>query len=249
MTPRAVSSEIIHGDCLAAMGAMEEASVDALVSDPPYCAGAVSEAQRTRAAGQGLRSENRRRFGWFTGDNMGTAGLAFLLRAVAYEAIRVVKPTGSVVMFCDWRMVATLQPAIESAGLRFQNLIVWDKAHMGLGMGFRAQHELALHFTLGSPVYHDKGTSNVLRAKRVTAADREHQTQKPVDLMAQIIRVVAPPDGLVLDPFTGSGSTGVACTESGRRFLGIERDATHVETARRRIADAQSQTGRGVEAA
>lgn len=236
-----MTAEMIHGDCLDVLRGMPDASVDAVVTDPPYCAGAVSEAQRTRAAGQGLRSENIRRFGWFVGDNMGTAGLVWLLRSIAVEAVRVVKPSGSVLMFCDWRMVASLQPAVESAGLRFQNLVVWDKEHMGLGQGFRAQHEMILHYSNGSPEYHDRGTSNVLRAKRVRGDDREHQTQKPVDLMARLIRVVAPLGGLVVDPFAGSGSTGVAAVQEGRAFIGVERDPQHVETARKRLADAQAQ--------
>jgi DNA modification methylase len=234
-------ADVLTGDALDLLREMDDAAADCLVTDPPYCAGAVSEAQRTRANGQGLRSENIRRLGWFVGDNMGTAGLAWLLRSVAVEALRVVKPSGSVVVFCDWRMMATLQPAIESAGLRFQNLLVWDKQSMGLGIGFRAQHELALHFTLGAPEYHDKGTGNVLRSKRVTADEREHQTQKPTDLMARIIRVVCPPGGLVLDPFAGSGSTGVAAIECGRSFLGFERDPDHVAVARQRLIDSASQ--------
>lgn len=237
-----MSAEIIHGDCLEGMWGMTDASVDAVVMDPPYCAGAVSEAQRTRASGQGLRSENIRRFGWFVGDNMGTAGLAFLLRSIAVEAVRVLSPNGSLLVFCDWRMVATLQPAIESAGLRFQNLVVWDKEHMGLGLGFRAQHEMILHFTNGEPQYHDRATSNVVRCRRVSRDEREHQTQKPVELMRRLIRVVCPPSGVVLDPFCGSGSTGVASLEEGRSFIGIERDPQHAETARRRLADAQAQT-------
>ncbi len=231
---------IHHGEAIDVMRDLPDGAFDALITDPPYCAGAVSEAGRAAAKGQGLRSENIARFGWFVGDNMGTAGLVFLLRAVAYHALRVVKPSGSVLMFCDWRMFATLQPAVESAGLRFQNLIVWDKQNMGLGTGFRAQHELVLHFTVGAPAYHDKSTGNVLRAKRVHATKREHQTQKPVDLLQSLVRVVTPPGGMVLDPFAGSGSTGVACVTEGRRFVGIERDPVHVATARRRIAAAEA---------
>jgi DNA modification methylase len=230
------------GDCLDVLRSLPDASADALVTDPPYCAGAVSEAQRTSAAGQGLRSDQIRRFGWFVGDNMGTAGLTWLLRAVAFEAQRVVRPSGSLLVFCDWRMQSALQPAIESAGVRYQGLVVWDKEHMGLGRGFRCQHELVLHFTLGSPEYHDKGTSNVLKARRVR--DREHQTQKPVDLMSQLIRVVAPPGGVVIDPFMGSGTTGVACVQGGYGFVGIERDPTHFATAQRRIGETRSECGK-----
>jgi site-specific DNA-methyltransferase (adenine-specific) len=59
--------------------------------------------------------------------------------------------------------------------------------------------------------------------------------------MARLIRVVAPVGGLVVDPFAGSGSTGVAAVQSGREFVGVERDPHHVETARRRIAEATQQ--------
>lgn len=96
----------------------------------------------------------------------------------------------------------------------------------------------ALHFTNGSPAYYDKAGSNVLAASRVRGDAREHQTQKPVDLLRSLIRVVAPPGGLVLDPFAGSGSTGVAAVEEGREFVGVEREAAYVETARRRLAAA-----------
>lgn len=232
---------LVLGDALDVLKGLEPGSVDAVVTDPPYCAGAIGEAQRTRAPGQGLRSENIRRFGWFVGDNMGTAGLSFLLRSIATEALRVVRPSGSLLIFCDWRMLPTLAPSIESSGVRYQGLVVWDKGSMGLGTGFRHQHELVLHFTVGSPEYHDLGTSDVLRSKRVVADDREHQTQKPVDLMRSLLRVVTPPEGTILDPFMGSGSTGVACAEEGFRFIGVEREERYFEIAEKRIRQAYAQ--------
>jgi site-specific DNA-methyltransferase (adenine-specific) len=137
-------------------------------------------------------------------------------------------------------MVPNLIPAIESAGYRYQNLIVWDKTHMGLGTGFRARHELIMHMTCGSPVYHDRGTANLIQCKRVSAADREHQTQKPVALLEDLIRVVSPERGTVLDPFMGSGTTGVACKSLNRNFIGIERDVANFDIAKRRIADAET---------
>jgi DNA modification methylase len=229
------NATLYNGDCIDIMPTLE--MVDAIVTDPPYCSGSVSEASRTAAKGQGLRSENLAKLGWFVGDNMGTAGLVFLLRTMAFRALQILKPEGSLLVFCDWRMVPNLAPAIESAGMRYQNMIVWDKEMMGLGMGFRAQHEIILHFTAGSPKYHDLGTPNVVKAKRVGAGDREHQTQKPVDLMQRLIRVVTPHGGTVLDPFCGSGSTGVAAIAESRKFIGIERDPAHIETARVRLAN------------
>ena len=64
---------------------------------------------------------------------------------------------------------------------------------------------------------------------------------KPTDLMAYLCRLVTPPGGVVLDPFMGSGSTGVACAQAGRGFVGIELDRAHFDTACERIARAQAQ--------
>lgn len=69
----------------------------------------------------------------------------------------------------------------------------------------------------------------------------EHPTQKPVQIMSPLVEFSVPPDGTALDPFMGSGSTGVACTDLGRRFIGIEVNPKHFETACRRIEDAQRQ--------
>jgi DNA modification methylase len=235
------SVELYHADALHVMASLDTASLDAVTTDPPYCSGSVSEAQRTQAAGQGLRSDTIRRLGWFTGDNMGTAGLTWLLRSIAVESRRVMRDSASLLAFCDWRMLSTLQPAIESAGLRYQNLVVWDKTHMGLGSGFRCRHELVMHFTNGKPQYHDRGTANVIDCKRVGSTEREHQTQKPVGLMTALLNVVCPPGGIVCDPFMGSATTGVACVNTGRRFIGIEQTPEHFETARARIEKALAE--------
>jgi DNA modification methylase len=227
---------LYNADALEILTELEPSSVDSLVTDPPYCAGGISEASRVAAPGQGLRSENIKRFGWFVGDNMGTAGLAFLLRSIAFESLRVVRPTGSLVVFCDWRMLPTLAPAIESSGVRYQGLVVWDKGQLGMGLGFRNQHELAMQFTLGAPEYHDKATPNVLRASRVSADEREHQTQKPISLLQRILRVVTPAGGTTIDPFAGSGSTLLAARDIGMRAIGVERDESYCEIAAKRLS-------------
>lgn len=226
---------LIHGDCLEVMKTLPEHSVDAVITDPPYCSGGVSEASRTAANGQGLRPETIGRFGWFVGDNMTTSGLVWLLREFAIEALRITKPTGSIFIFCDWRMLHTLAPAIESAGLRYQGLLVWDKGHFGMGNGFRCQHELIMHFTCGSPIYHSKSFGNVLKASRILGDDRHHQTQKPVEILKPLIQVATGEGETVLDAFCGSGSTGVACMELGRKFIGIERDLENIKIAEGRI--------------
>ena len=224
------------GDCLEILAALgKPESVASVVTDPPYCSGGFTEAGKKQAAGQGLRRETIQQIGWFSGDNMTTGGLVWLLRCVAVQANHLLRESGTLTAFTDWRMAGHLAPALESARFRYQNLIVWNKKNPGLGTGFRAQHELALHYAKGTPEYFDAHYGNVLDVGRVNASGREHQTQKPVELITAIVKVTSPVGGMVLDPFMGSGTTGVAAIANGRAFMGIEVDEGHFETACRRI--------------
>lgn len=240
-----MTAQIVRGDSLKVLQAMPDKSADAFVLDPPYCSGGSTEATRRSAVGQGIASERMRseEVRWFAGDNMTTAGLVFLLREIAFESERILKPGGSFVCFCDWRMWSVLAPATESGGLRLAGMIVWDKGGAGMGTGFKPTHELAIHLTNGTGAFHSKTGSNVLRFGRVHGTKKEHPTQKPVDLMKAIVRVVSPKGGLVIDPFCGSGSTGVACVQEERNFIGIERDAEFVATSIKRTGEARASPG------
>lgn len=234
-------ARLLLGDCLERMTEIPDGSVDAVITDPPYCSGGVTEAGKGRATHQGLRSETMRagRFQWFQGDNMTTAGLVFLLRAVACDALRVVKPSGHLMMFCDWRMVPMLAPGLESAGWRLRNIVVWDKGHFGAGTGFRPTHEMILHLTHRAPQFHSASIGNVIRSKRVHSSKRDHPTEKPLELMRDLLKVTVPARGTVLDPFAGSGATLHAAILEGMDFIGIERDPKYFEIAQKRIAEAQ----------
>lgn len=226
------------GDVLTIMQSLPNVGAQALIGDPPYCSGGFTEAAKRAAKGQGLRSETLRETGWFGGDNMTAGGLSWLLRevAVAFKG-HAVGAFATVSFFADWRMVPILAPAIEAAGLRFQSMPIWDKQAVGLGTGFRAQHECILHFSIDTPRYYSARFGNVLRARRMPA-DRDHPTEKPVALMTTLIEVQTELGGLVLDPFMGSGTTGVAALQLGRTFVGIEHDPVHFDTACRRIEKA-----------
>lgn len=238
-----MTSPVVIGDCTLYLGDCLEilptlSPVDAIITDPPYCSGAATEANRGSATHQGLRSETMRsgRFAWFGSDNMTTAGLCELLRSMCVRA--PVIEAGSILSFCDWRMVTMLAPAMESAGWRLRNLLVWDKGHFGCGTGFRPRHEMIIHLTKRAPVFHSASYGNVITARRV-GTEREHPTQKPVALLRDLMAVVSPADGTVLDPFMGSGSMGVVAIQHGRRFIGIEANAEYFDIACRRISEAR----------
>jgi site-specific DNA-methyltransferase (adenine-specific) len=112
-------------------------------------------------------------------------------------------------------------------------MLVWDKTYFGMGTFFRNQHELILHFTNGrgkDASRHDVG--NVLRHKPI-------RNGQHFSLIAELLSVVTKPGDVVLDPFMGSGTTGVACAQLGRRFIGIEIEPHYFDIACERIAAAQ----------
>ena len=225
-----------QGDALRRLEQLEPESIDAIVTDPPYCAGGFTEKQKQAAVRMGVRGSGTNAE-WFVGDNMGTAGLCHLLRSVASESLRLLKPGGSLLAFCDWRMVAALAPAMESAGLRHQNLLVWDKGSIGLGNGFRPRHELVLHFTKGgrAPLFYSRSTANLITCKRISSRKRRHPTEKPVELLRELIEVVSPEGGTILDPFAGSGASGEAALQAGRQWIGIELSPGFAQGARNRL--------------
>jgi site-specific DNA-methyltransferase (adenine-specific) len=85
-----------------------------------------------------------------------------------------------------------------------------------------------------------RSPTNVLRFDLEPTEGRHHEAQKPIALLAYLIRLTTRPDQVVLDPFAGSGSTGVAALSEGRRFLGIEQDPRSAEIGRKRMASLHS---------
>ena len=224
-------------DNLAVLPALGAASCDAVLTDPPYCSGGYLEAQKNTRA-QGLRGSTVTApdFRWFAADNMSTAGLAWLLRAVMLESRRLLRDDRAAFVFTDWRMVPHLVPVIESSGLRWRNLLIWDKGNAGLGVGFKPAYEVVMEFAAGTVAYQTQDGQNLLRYPRVPNGDRDHSAQKPTPLLRAILRVVVPPGGVVLDPFAGSGSTLRAAKDLGLRAVGVELDEANCEVAARRLA-------------
>lgn len=222
---------IFHADTLDTLHSIET-SVDAVVTDPPYASGSRTEASRS-SSGAMMRGVK-----WaakpIENDQMTTTGFVWLMRAVGQACRPMLPDGGSFLSFIDWRQWPNLVGALETCNYRVQGMVVWDKGSMGLGNGFRAQHELVCHASKGVPVIQDKGCGNVITTPRV--APDLHPSPKPVDLLARLIEVVTPAGGVVLDPFMGSGSTLVAARNAGRRAIGIEIEERYCEIAAKRLA-------------
>lgn len=124
-------------------------------------------------------------------------------------------------------------------------MIVWDKGPMGMGWHYRRSYETVLVAQKKGAAckwYDDsKAVENIIRPgqniKKIIPTAEQHPTQKPDTLAGFFINLHTETGDTILDPFAGSGSTGVAAQRMGRNFIGIEIDPGYCEMARRRIAE------------
>lgn len=230
---------LMPGDALSVLRGMPGGSVDAVVTDPPYCSGAQTMAARVASTGKkyGI-SDTRTPLPDFEGDFRDQRGYLAWASLWLAECHRIVQPGGVLLAFIDWRMLPTMTDAVQVAGFVWQGLVVWDKTTSGrpqLGR-FRSQAEFV--------VWGSRGPLNVganpvvlpgVHSIRPRADVKLHQVGKPEALMSALVEIVRP-GGIVLDPFMGSGTTGVAALRSNRRFIGCELSPGYFEVARQRLA-------------
>lgn len=148
------------------------------------------------------------------------------------EVFRVTKKHRHFYMMCDQETMFVTKPMGEEAGFRFWKPIIWDKVAMGMGYHWRAQHEMILFFEKGKRKLNNLGVSDVIPVKRVRDG---YPTEKPVELLRILIENSTQPGELVVDPFMGSGSTGVAALETGRAFLGSDTSQKAFDIAENRL--------------
>ena len=165
-------------------------------------------------------------------DNLSTRGYLRLIKSVCRATA-----AREIYLFCDWRMWTYTCDAIEDGFFRPRSMIVWNKGTPGMGVGWRGQHELICYGLRGPAKTGTAGKGNVLSINRTGNPD--HPTQKPVTVIEEILKGT---EALaVVDPFMGSGTTGVACMNLGRKFIGIEIEPKYFEIACERIRAAQNQ--------
>lgn len=242
---RAEGFAVVQGDALAVLARLPSASVDAVITDPPYSSGGFTRGDRM--AKPSTKYVKSTTFADFTGDNRDQRAYLAWCALWLSEALRVAKPGAPIAVFSDWRQLPTTTDALQAGGWVWRGLAVWDKTEgvrPRLG-GFRAQAEFIAWGSAGAfEARDDVGALPGVFRVPVRQADRHHLTGKPTELMRQLVRV-CPVGGLVLDPFAGSGTTAVAAVLEGRRCLGVELAAGNVEIARRR-ADEAAREARGV---
>ena len=231
--------DVRQGEALDLLRAIPDGSVDALVTDPPYSSGGATTAQRKASPNKKYpqSGSSNAKLPTFFGDNRDQRSFAFWASLWMSECLRVCKPGAPAVVFTDWRQLPLVTDVFQCGGWVWRGVAVWGKPAARPQKGrFTAQCEYVVWGSKGPMPARDGAPT--LPGLYVESAPRKrvHITQKPVTLMGDLLKIVKP-GGLVLDPFCGAGTTGVAAVQHGYRFLGFDLSAEYAQTARERIAE------------
>ncbi|PZR93753.1 MAG: DNA methylase [Hyphomicrobiales bacterium] len=213
-------NQILQGDCAEVLKSLPGEAVDLVVTDPPYL---VNYRERT---GRLVRNDN---------------GNAEFLGAFS-DLYRVLKPNSFCVCFYGWNRVDQFFSAWRQAGFRPVGHIVWQKDYSSRSAFLQYRHEQAYLLVKGNPGRPAKPLADVQPWEY--SGNRAHPTEKAVSILRPLIQAFSKPGDIVLDPFSGSGSTAVAAVLSGRRYIGIELEAQYCRHARTRLAGVERYAAR-----
>ena len=238
---------LYHGEACAVLASLPDGCADVMLTDPPYSSGgmfrsdrAADPASKYRGWSQNADGSSRKptaEYGTFGGDSRDQRSFMLWVAAWSFGALRVVRNGGHGFVFSDWRQVPAATDALQLGGWTWRGLNVWDK---GVGRPMRGRFRNHLEFvawgTNGAPTACDAYPSALIPVPTVSSAEREHVTQKPAELLRQLLAVLPGETLTVLDPFMGSGSTLVAAQALGHQSIGIEIDERYCEIAAKRLA-------------
>ncbi|MDO5068401.1 MAG: site-specific DNA-methyltransferase [Propionibacteriaceae bacterium] len=230
---------LLHGDALKHLAQLPDRSVDAVITDPPYSSGGATQAERKRPVKEKYESTGIVNGSPdFVGDARDQRAYQYWSALWLSECLRIAKPGALLAVFTDWRQYAATADAIQAGGWTWRGTLAWVKplhaSRPQLGR-FSQSCEFVLWGTAGPRPIEGAAHRGWWELTAPRGADRLHVTEKPVELMEHLIAPVQP-GGIILDPFAGSGTTGVAALRTGRRFIGIEQTSHYCATARKRLA-------------
>lgn len=228
---------LYRGDCLEILPTLPVA--DAVITDPPYASGGMYRADRCAAPSKKYEQHGTKNSrGDFSHDAKDQR--SWMSWCNAWMARLPLRNGSYVLSFIDWRQLPAITDAMQWSGLMWRGVAAWDK-----GPASRAPHKGYLRHQCEFIAWGTSGACAIAEhagpfpgcySVPVLQRDKHHPAGKPTPLLAELSKIV-PAGSLVLDPFMGSGTAGVAAIQTGRRFIGIECDAAHFDTACRRIEE------------
>lgn len=235
------SYELHQGNALELLTRIPDQSIDAVITDPPYGSGGATVNQITKSSKEKYTDRKKKNtLPDIVGDAIHPRIWLLHVKRWLNQLYRVLKNGSAALVFIDWRNLSAMLDAVQESGLVSRGVVVWDKNRSCRPRkgGFRNQAEYIVWATKGPLAASQDAPclDGVFRHTTMTNG-KVHITQKPLSLMKELIPVVNP-GGIILDPFAGSGTTGVAAVEMKRRFLGFEAVPEYAELSRNRLSEA-----------
>ena len=226
-------NKIYLGDCLEVMKDIDDGSIDAIITDPPYpttargCAG--------NSGGMLQKDINKKGKVFENNDTH--------VKVWGEKLYQILKDTGHCYIMTNHKNLQEYLNVLTNIGFHFVKSLIWDKGNKIMGQYYMSQFEYILFFRKGAGVkINNCGTSDILSIPNKKTKNDEgknlHDTEKPVELMKILIENSSNQNETVLDPFMGVGAACIACINTNRNFIGIEKDETYFKIAQKRIDEA-----------
>ena len=210
---------IYCGDCLNYMKKIPSESIDLIVTDPPYLMDFQS-------------GHRKRKYNKIKNDTIQNEKL---ISEYFEHCYRILKNDTAIYCFCSWHHIDIFKQEFEKY-FKLKNIIIWQKNNTSMGDlkgSYAPKYEMVLFGHKGRRLLNGFRYPDILEFKRTN--NKLHPTEKPVDLLELFIKQSSDINDVVFDGFMGSGSTGVACINTHRKFIGCELDENYFKIAEQRL--------------
>ena len=222
--------KLYNDDCLNVLKEIDDNSIDLVVTDPPYEVITGGRNGGVKGKPSGILTENKQL--------MKSIPKADLWLS---ECFRVMKDGTHIYIMTNTLNLTNYLNIINSVGFKLHNLLVWNKNNTTPNRWYMKNCEYVIFARKGFAKSINNPSSQTVHNFNNIIGNKQHPTEKPVDLMKLYVENSSQVGDMVLDPFMGSGSTGVACKELGRNFIGVELDKQYFDIAESRINNVETK--------
>jgi site-specific DNA-methyltransferase (adenine-specific)/modification methylase len=219
-------NRIYNEDCLEGMKKIDDGSVDMILCDPPYN---ISQKNNFNTMGR-------------TGVDFGEWDKGFDLTTWLTLAITKLKSGGNIVIFNDWKNMSYIKDCLEDNNCLIKEMLIWHKTNpmpRNRDRLYVTSCEFAIWATKGKHWTFNRQRetyeNTMFTYPIVSNSKRYHPTQKPIELMQDLLEIHSNQGDIILDPFIGSGTTAEAAINTNRNFIGFELDKNYFDIANERI--------------
>jgi len=215
-------NKIYHGNCIDIMQTFPTNSIDAIITDPPFAfAGGSSNGHSS-----------------ITDDQF----FSFWWKAVCKELSRILKPTAEGFIWCDWKTAAIIADGFKTKEqtydqLRISQILFHYREMPGQGKPFRNSVDMIAYLRGHKSTGHriPNTTHNMISKYWYYGKHKYHPSEKDVDICQQLVKWCSDEKMTIIDPFCGSGTTTIACTQTNRNYIGIDREDDYCHLSNKRL--------------